>query len=109
MIEKIEIMMKQRKLNRADVSRGADLPYSTVDNLFKREYKNVRAPTLLKLANFFDVSIEYLFYDGEDLERLRKITDEERNLIMLWDKLSRDDQMRMLGRMEAKIEEMEKK
>jgi transcriptional regulator with XRE-family HTH domain len=108
MIEKIRMMMKQRKLNIADISRGADLPYSTIDNLFKREYKNVRIPTLMKLAKFFEVSIEYLVYEGEDFEKLREVSDDDRRLLILWEKLSHDDKMKMLGRMEAKVEELEK-
>lgn len=112
MIEKIQLMMKERELTKADVSKGADIPYTTVDGLFKKGFENTRFPTLRKLALFFDVSMEYLVTDEEDDRDYGKVipsslTRDEHRLIFLWRKLPHDEQMKMIGRIESKLEENE--
>lgn len=109
MIEKIQMLMNERDLNKADVSKGADIPYTTIDGLFKKGYENTRYPTLRKLSIFFDVSMEYLITDDEENRDAGKIsfmdvTPEELNLLNLWRKLPRDEQMKLLGRIELKLE-----
>lgn len=113
MLEKIQTIMDEKGLKVADVARGADLPYTTVDGLFKKGVENARFPTLKKLAQFFDVSMEYLINDEEDDRDYGKIlphefTKEEHRLVFLWRKLSRDEQMKIMGRIEARIEEQVK-
>lgn len=110
MINKIELIMKERGLKKADVSKGADIPYTTIDGLFKKGFENARFPTIKKLALFFDVSMEYLINDNENDRDFGKInlfefTREEHRLIVLWRQLPNDEQMKMLGRIEAKLEE----
>ncbi len=110
MIEKIQLMMDEKGLNKADISKGSGVPYSTVDGLFNKGFENARFPTLKKLAVFFDVSMEYLITDDvEDRDYgkiiVNELTLEEHRLISLWRKLPRDERMKMLGRIEAKLEE----
>jgi transcriptional regulator with XRE-family HTH domain len=111
MIEKIQEIMDERGLTKADVSKGADIPYTTFDGLFKKGFENVRFPTLRKLAVYFDVSMEFLINDDETDKDFGKtiaidLTNEEQHLIVLWRKLSQDEKMKMLGRIEAKVEEL---
>ena len=63
MLEKIQLMMKERNLNMADISKGARIPYNTVVGLFKKGYQRMKLPTLIKLSNYFKVSIDYLAND----------------------------------------------
>ena len=110
MIEKIQLMMANRGLTKADVAKGSDIPYTTLDGLFKKGFENTRFPTLRKIAHFFDVSMEYLVNDEESDPNYGKVivnelNRDEHNLIMLWRKLDHDEQMKMLGRIESKIEE----
>lgn len=72
MLEKIQQMMTERNLKPADVAKGAGIPYTTFDGLFKKGFKNTRYPTLLKLAKFFDVSMEYLVNDDVTDRNLKK-------------------------------------
>ena len=110
MIEKIQEMMSEKKLTKADVAKGAEIPYTTLDGLFKKGFENTRFPTLRKLALYFDVSMEYLVVDEESDRDYGKIivnelSRDEHNLIMLWRKLDHDEQMKMIGRIESKVEE----
>ena len=113
MIEKIEELMAERGLNKAEVSKGAGIPYTTFDGWFKKGFENVRFPTLRKLTLFFDVSMEYLINDEVTNRNYGKVltsefTKDEQQLISLWRKLSHDEQMKMLGRIETKIEDSDK-
>lgn len=113
MLEKIQLLMDEKDLKKADVARGADIPYTTIDGLFKKGVENARFPTLKKLAQFFDVSMEYLINDDEDDRDYGKIlphefTKEEHRIVFLWRNLSRDEQMKIIGRIEAKLEEQTK-
>lgn len=109
MLEKMQLMMTERKLKPADVAKGADIPYTTFDGLFKKGYENITLPTLRNLATFFDVSMEYLAKDEVTDKNFGKIMpaldEKESNVISIWRKLPHDEQMKLLGRMEAKAEE----
>lgn len=111
MLEKIQKMMAERDLKPADVSRGADIPYTTFDSLFKKGFEKIQLPTLKKLSRFFDVSMEYLSNDEVHDPNYGKIINNftvsttEAQLITLWRKLPRDEQMKLLGRVEAKVED----
>lgn len=111
MLEKIQLMMDERGLKPADVSKGADIAYSTFDSMFKKGYEGTKLPTLKKLSRFFDVSLEYLINDEVDNPNYGKmisnfaITTTEVQLITLWRKLPKDEQMKLLGRIETKAED----
>lgn len=110
MVGKIKLLMDERGLNKAEVSRGTDIPYTTFDGIFKKRVENVRYPTLRKLASFFDVTLEYLINDDEEDRNYGKLnpfdfTKEEHHLIWLWRQLPHDDQMKLFGRIEATLEE----
>ena len=57
---KLKQLMNERGLTKADVSRGAGLPYTTVDGLFKKDTENVKLSTLKALATFFECTIDSL-------------------------------------------------
>jgi transcriptional regulator with XRE-family HTH domain len=101
MIEKMQLMMTERKINKADVSRGANIPYNTIVNIFNRGFKNIRYPTLGKLALFFNVPIDYLI--NEEIPPM--LTDEESYFITLLKQLSNDEQAKVLARIKLKLEE----
>ena len=111
MIEKIQLMMDEGSLKVADVAKGAGIPYTTVDGIFKKGYENIRQPTLKKLADFFNVSMEYLVTDEvTDREYGKHISPfelslEEKELITKWRKLKRDDQLKIIGAVDIKFEE----
>lgn len=110
MLEKIQMMMSEKGLKPADVARGANIPYTTFDSLFKKGFENTRYPTIRKLSKFFDVSMDYLIDDDVNDRNYGKIypvniTQEENQLIDLWRKLPHDEQMKLLGRIESKVEE----
>ena len=63
MLIKLENLMRERGLNKAELARQADLPYTTVAGFWTRGTDNVQRSSLLKLARFFDCTIDYLADD----------------------------------------------
>lgn len=64
MLEKIEALMLKNGIdNRMVLSQKIGIPYTTLDSMFKKNCDNVGRKTLLKLAHFFNCSIDYLADD----------------------------------------------
>lgn len=61
--DKISELMLEKGINKSELSRGADIPYTTIDGLFKKNSENVKLPTLKKLAVYFGCSIDSLVDD----------------------------------------------
>ena len=59
-LEVLETLMVCEHLNKRQLSIGSGIPYSTIDNFWKSGYESVRLTTLSKLADYFNVSIDYL-------------------------------------------------
>ena len=58
MYEKYEALKKKKGLSDADVSRGTEIPASTLSDWKAGRY-TPKADKLMKLAKFFDVPLEY--------------------------------------------------
>lgn len=102
MLEKLEQLMIERDLTKADVSRGSGLPYTTVDGLFKKGVENARLTTLKKLSSFFNVSMEYLMNDEITERNVVSLTsfplsDAEIQLINTWRTLPLDEKTHLLS------------
>jgi len=63
-IEKIELLMKERNINRAELSRGSDVPYTTIVNFYEKGVDNIKLSTLKKLSDYFNCSLDYLVDDS---------------------------------------------
>lgn len=77
--EKLLRLMAENKMRTSDVARGSELPYTTVDGIIKSGGDNAKLGTLVQLANFFNISIDYLvnddytdkaFLDDKDVEEV---------------------------------------
>ena len=65
MTEKLDVLMQERGLNKASLSRAAEIPYMTIVNFYEKGADNVKRSTLLKLSRFFGVTVDYLAVDEE--------------------------------------------
>lgn len=70
MLEKLEILMNKSGINKAELSRGADIPYTTIDGMWKRGTDNIKRSTLIKLARYFKCSIDYIADDDVTMNNL---------------------------------------
>ena len=72
----LDSLMKSNGLNKHTLSIKSGIPYTTIDGFYKRGTANARLSTLKRLAEFFDVSLDYLV-NGE----IYSITGHERVVI----------------------------
>ena len=58
-LEKINYLMKKHHLNKSTLSKACNIPYTTIDGWYKRGYEGLKLPTLKKLSDYFNVSLDY--------------------------------------------------
>lgn len=64
MVEKLDKVMEEKGLSKADLARGTELPYTTIDGLWKKNSENTKRSTLIKIARFLGLSLDYLADDN---------------------------------------------
>ncbi|BET58518.1 helix-turn-helix domain-containing protein [Geobacter sp. 60473] len=96
-VERVEILMKQKKLSRAELADRADLSRSALTQFFGGERKP-SADAVVKLANVLDTSTDYLLgrRDQAELADLLQ-SDKIKELLHLFSNLSTADQDRVLA------------
>ncbi|HHX59691.1 MAG TPA: helix-turn-helix transcriptional regulator, partial [Epulopiscium sp.] len=62
--DKLDMLMDEKGMTKMDLSRGADIPYTTVASFYDKGTENVKLSTLKKLADFFDCSLDFLADDS---------------------------------------------
>ncbi len=62
--EKLDLLMDERGLNKSQLSAQSGVPYTTIASLYEKGSQNAKRSTLLALARFFNVSMDYLADDS---------------------------------------------
>jgi len=62
-LEKLDLLMKDANLNKSTLSQSSGIPYTTIDGWYKRGYAGAKLPTIQKLADFFNTTLDYLIRD----------------------------------------------
>lgn len=65
-IEKLDELLKENKMNKNILSRETGIPYTTIDSFYKKGADNIKLSNLKKLAEYFNVSLDYLVDDDND-------------------------------------------
>lgn len=93
MYEIFALLLEQRHLKAADVCKGTGLP-SSLFSEWKRGKSTPKADKLKKIADFFEVSVEYLmtgeenspiYYTNEETARLAQEMYEDEDMRSLFD------------------------
>lgn len=58
-LEKLNFLMERGGYNKSSLSKGSGIPYTTIDNWYKRGYDNLQLPTVKKLCSFFGTSLDF--------------------------------------------------
>lgn len=66
-----QLMLKNNIKNISVLSKESNIPYTTLKNLYTRGTENIGLSTLKKIADFFDVTLDYLVY-GEYILKCNK-------------------------------------
>lgn len=63
LIKKLNYLLESNKLNKRQFAEKSNIPYTTIDGIYKKGYENIKLSTLQKIANFFNVTLDYLIVD----------------------------------------------
>lgn len=69
-LEKLNSLMEQQGLNKNTLSKACDIPYTTIDNWYKRGSDGIKLTTLTKLSSYFDIPLDYWVRDDIRLETI---------------------------------------
>lgn len=61
--DKLDLLMKNRNINKADLARESGVPYTTIDGFYKKGSENAKLSTLKKLCTYFNCTLDYLTDD----------------------------------------------
>lgn len=61
--DKLDLLMKERNINKADLARESGVPYTTIDGFYKKGSENAKLSTLKKLCTYFNCTLDYLADD----------------------------------------------
>lgn len=78
-LERLNYLMEQQDLNKNTLSKLCDIPYTTIDNWYKRGYEGLKLTTLKKLSDCFGISLDYWIRDDAQFDMC--FSPKERNII----------------------------
>lgn len=61
--DKLDKLMEERGISRMGVAKESSVPYTTIVNFYEKGTENIKLSTLRKLADFFEISLDYLVDD----------------------------------------------
>ena len=64
LLDNLDKLMKQNKMNRTELAKRVGIAPSTISSWYSRGYENVTLKALLKISAYFNVSIEELVNDN---------------------------------------------
>ena len=68
LLEKTGYLIDANRLNKRQFAIESDIPYSTVDNWWKKGIDNIRLPTFRKLCNYFNVTMDSMAFDDQEIQ-----------------------------------------
>lgn len=84
-LEKVNFLMQERNLNRHTLSEACGIPYTTIDGWYKKGYEGAKISTLIKLADYFCVELDYLvrpsITDRNFGRKVESLSSDEENLL----------------------------
>ncbi len=72
LLTKLDKLMREKRINKAQLSRDTGIPYTTISSLYHKGYENIRLSTLQKLADYFECSLDYIV-DMQDRQGQKSI------------------------------------
>lgn len=63
LITKLNYLLESQKMNKKQFAEKSNIPYTTIDGIYKKGYENIKLSTLQKIAKYFNVTLDYLIVD----------------------------------------------
>ena len=65
-LETLNSLLYEKRMTRSDLARALDIPASTINSWFNRGCDGLALSTLIKIADYFNVSLDYLVTGKDD-------------------------------------------
>lgn len=62
--DKLDLLMKEKKINKAELARESGVPYTTIDGFYKKGSENAKLSTLKRLCAYLNCSLDFLADDN---------------------------------------------
>ncbi|MBE6689584.1 MAG: helix-turn-helix domain-containing protein [Ruminococcaceae bacterium] len=62
--KKVNALLKEKGITKAQLAKAADIPYTTLDSMLKRDTDTEKLKTIYSIAKKLGVSVEYLVFDN---------------------------------------------
>ena len=62
LLNNLTYLMKKKNINRSELAKEIGIAPSTINSWYNRSCENISLQTLLKLSNYFNISIEELVH-----------------------------------------------
>lgn len=104
-LDKLNYLMSEKGLNRHSLSEQSGIPYTTIDGWYKRGYEGAKISTIIRLADFFNVELDYFVRKNTESKNLAQLSTElpdrlsAEEIALLSDYHSVDDHGKKLVRM----------
>lgn len=67
--DRISKLLDEKKIKKVDLAKGVDIPYSTLISMLKRHPENINYGIISRIAEYFEVETDYLFYGDADFSK----------------------------------------
>lgn len=110
----IKELRVEKNINQSELGKLIGVGKTTISN-YETGYSSPDQETLIKIADFFNVSVDYLLNRSDDynLQSLipeTSLTDNERELLLLFRQVKNErEQIKLLGKMEILIDSIKEK
>ena len=91
-LEKLDMLMIREGLNKSTLSKGCNIPYTTIDGWYKKGYEGVKLLTVKKLSEYFFVPLDFWIEDASSTIPPSGTTVFSKELMQLYSMLDADDQ-----------------
>ena len=83
-LDKLDWLLEEHGLNKNTFAKKAGIPYTTIDGFYKKGYENAKVSTLKKIAQYFNVTLDFLIFDEETISPENMYNGEEKSLVRSW-------------------------
>ena len=84
-IEKLDLLLKMKNINKHELSKESGIPYTTIDGFYKKGAENIKLSTLKKICNYFNVTLDF-FDDNNTNNEINKLEPTETKIITEYNK-----------------------
>lgn len=93
--DKIKLLRKEKKITQQELANALSLSQSTI-GMIEKNRQGVGRKTLIKIANFFNVTVDYLLSDDEEIECTKEIKKERDYSLTIKEQEDIDDEAKKI-------------